>query len=321
MSPKTEQPLRVRPAELRDLEWLVRANLGLARETEDRPLDVDVVRRGVRAVLERVGLGRYLVADRDGTTIASLLLTEEWSDWHAGTYLWIQSVWVEPEERGHGAYRALWEHVKSAAREAPDVCGIRLYVEVENERAQGVYEHLGMQALPYKVYAYDTSSAPTPAQPSELLHEHTEFDDALAEHQRALVRGDLGAARDAFRRFALALSHHARMEDEVVFPIYAPIGASVVGGGLELLDAEHDKLGRMIAAMSSELDELVAPLSPETLVAWIEREQVLKHLLQHHDQRERNLVYPALDAALDEGARAALWEAVEAWRAENPRRP
>ena len=82
------------------------------------------------------------------------------------------------EERGRGAYRALWEYVKSEAREAPDVCSIRLCVELENERAQGVYEHLGMQVLPYRVYTYDTSSAPTPAQLSELLHEHTEFDDA-----------------------------------------------------------------------------------------------------------------------------------------------
>ena len=321
MSPKTEELLCVRPAELRDLEFLVCANLGLARETEDKLLDEEVVRRGTRAALERAGLGRYIVADRAGTTIASLLLTEEWSDWNASRYLWIQSVWVEPEERGRGAYRALWEYVKSEAREAPDVCSIRLCVEFENERAQGVYEHLGMQVLPYRVYTYDTSSAPTPAQLSELLHEHTEFDDAMVEHQRALVRGDLQAAREAFRRFSRALSHHARMEDEVVFPVYAPIGAGVVGGGLELLAAEHSKLERMIESMSSELDELVAPLSPETLVAWIEREQVLKHLLQHHDQRERNLVYPALDAALDEGARSALWEAVEAWRAENPRQP
>ncbi len=319
MSPKPDDSLCVRPAELRDLDFLVRANLGVARETEAKALDEDVVRRGAQAVLERVGLGRYFVADRAGTTIASLLLTEEWSDWHASRYLWIQSVWVEPEERGRGVYRALWEHVKTEAREAPDVCSLRLCVEFENERAQGVYEHLGMQALPYRVYTYDTSSAPTPAQLSELLHEHTEFDDALAEHQRALVRGDLEVARDAFRRFSLALSHHARMEDEVVFPVYAPIGAGVVGGGLELLAAEHSKLGRVIESMSSELDELVAPLSPETLVRWIEREQMLKHLLQHHDQRERNLVYPALDAALDEGARRALWEAVEVWRAENPR--
>jgi len=76
MSPKTEEPLCVRPAELRDLEFLVHANLGVARETEDKLLDVGVVWRGARAVLERVGLGRYLVADRDDTTMASLLLTE-----------------------------------------------------------------------------------------------------------------------------------------------------------------------------------------------------------------------------------------------------
>lgn len=324
MDERSKKRSSVRPAEAGDVEFLVRANLGLAEETEGKALDPEVVERGVRAALARPALGRYRVAERGGAVLGSLMLTEEWSDWRAGTYLWIQSVWVEPEARGSGLYRDLWESVLAEARAAEDVCGVRLYVEHDNQRAQAVYEHLGMERLPYHLYACDTPSPQVqgeqsePAPPSALLGEHDEFVDLVAEHQRALVRGEIALARECFARFRQRFERHAQLEDEVVFPLYAPLAGSIVGGGMELLDAEHSKLARMLDAHELELSRVRAPLAPALLVDWIEREQTLKHLLQHHDQRERNLVYPALDAALDPEARRRLWESVTAWRAAHP---
>ena len=41
------------------------------------------------------------------------------------------------------------------AREAGDVCGLRLYVERENERAKATYRKLGMRPTVYEMYETD----------------------------------------------------------------------------------------------------------------------------------------------------------------------
>ena len=83
------------------------------------------------------------------------MITFEWSDWRNGNFWWIQSVYVAPEARGSGVYRRLYEHVREAAVEAGNVCGLRLYVERANRRAQEVYQRQGMRAAPYEMYEVD----------------------------------------------------------------------------------------------------------------------------------------------------------------------
>ena len=53
-------------------------------------------------------------------------------------------------------YRALYAHVLALARARPEICGLRLYVERENIRAQRTYEFLGMLDAGYRMYEADT---------------------------------------------------------------------------------------------------------------------------------------------------------------------
>lgn len=145
----------VRPAQWADRERIVEFQLAMALETEDRRLDLERLRAGVGAVLDDAGRGRYLVAERAGHVVGSLLLTLEWSDWRSAWFWWIQSVYTAPEARGSGVYRALHERVVEEARIAGDVCGLRLYVEEENQAAQRVYETLGMRRSTYRFYELD----------------------------------------------------------------------------------------------------------------------------------------------------------------------
>ena len=147
--PVTE--LRIRPATLRDLDDLVDWNAAMAAETEDKTLDRAVLTAGVEAVLDEPGRGFYLIAERAGAAVGSLLVTYEWSDWRNGDFFWIQSVYVTPEARRSGVFRALYAAVEQRAREAGAV-GLRLYVEHENRRAQQTYEGLGMQRCHYHMY-------------------------------------------------------------------------------------------------------------------------------------------------------------------------
>jgi len=124
----------------------------MAKETEGKTLDPEVIRKGVERALADPDRGFYLVADLDGRTVGSLFVTREWSDWRNGWFWWIQSVFIDSEARRKGVYRALHEEVRRQAREAGDVVGIRLYVEKQNERAQLTYQSLGMAETYYLLY-------------------------------------------------------------------------------------------------------------------------------------------------------------------------
>ena len=134
---------------------LVDFNLALALETEGRQLDPVRVRAGVEAVFADPGRGTYYVALAGEEIRGALLVTPEWSDWRNGAFWWIQSVYVVPAARRTGVFRQLYEFVLARARANPDVCGLRLYVEHENEGAQVVYARLGMQTARYRFFELD----------------------------------------------------------------------------------------------------------------------------------------------------------------------
>jgi len=141
----------IRNANMNDVACLVEWNAAMALETEEKVLDPAVLERGVRAVFAEPRRGFYVVAEREGEPVGSLLVTYEWSDWRNGDFWWIQSVYVTPVARRDGVFRGLYADVERRAREAGAV-GLRLYVEVENSRAQATYTGLGMKRCGYYMY-------------------------------------------------------------------------------------------------------------------------------------------------------------------------
>jgi GNAT superfamily N-acetyltransferase len=145
----------IRDATLADRDAIVEFNRRLALETEHKTLDVDVLRRGVTRALTDAGLLRYWVAQIDHAgdrlIIGQTAISLEWSDWRDGWIWWLQSVYVHPDYRGRGIFKALYRHVHAQALAAPDVIGLRLYVENANELARQTYQSLGMKPGGYSV--------------------------------------------------------------------------------------------------------------------------------------------------------------------------
>ena len=144
--------MHARRARAEDLDFLVRATMGNAKETEGLDLDPKVVRPAVRLLLKDPVRGRAFVVEDEGTVIASLYVTYEWSDWHGAWYWWIQSLYVEPARRGQGVYTRLYRFVQEEARKAGGVRSIRLYVEKANEAGLRAYRGHGMAEAPYVVF-------------------------------------------------------------------------------------------------------------------------------------------------------------------------
>ncbi len=144
--------IEVRLARPRDAVKIAHFNNAMAMETESKALIERTVAAGVEAVFSSGDRGFYVVAERGGEVVGSLMVTYEWSDWRNGFFWWIQSVYVEPDFRRRGIYRMLYEFVIERARSAGNVFGFRLYVERGNSIAQEVYTTLGMRETDYLIF-------------------------------------------------------------------------------------------------------------------------------------------------------------------------
>jgi len=147
----------IRAARSEDAAVVAEFNAAMALETEHKRLDPAILRAGVEHAISNPEIARYFLAEIDGRVAGQLMITMEWSDWRNATFWWIQSVYVRPEHRSRGVFKALYRHVEAIARERKDVCGLRLYVERENAAAQAVYRRLGMCDTGYLVYEVDWS--------------------------------------------------------------------------------------------------------------------------------------------------------------------
>lgn len=144
-------PITIRRATAPDLAAIVAFNIAMAWETEALRLDQAAISAGVQGLYDQPQYGFYVVAESAGEVVGSLMITYEWSDWRNRVFWWIQSVYVRPEARGQGVYRALYEGVRAMGRDA-NCCGFRLYVEKTNETAQAVYRKLGMAESHYLMF-------------------------------------------------------------------------------------------------------------------------------------------------------------------------
>lgn len=150
------EAIRIRPATSDDASLMARWAQAMALETEQKQLDYDTVHRGILIGLKDPERASYFMAEVAGEPVGTLMVTKEWSDWRCGWRWWIQSVYVAPEYRRKGVYRALYDYILTLARADQDVCGLRLYVERENVSAQRTYESLGMVDAGYRLYEADT---------------------------------------------------------------------------------------------------------------------------------------------------------------------
>lgn len=124
----------------------------MAWETEKKQLAEVTIQNGVQRLMEKPEYGFYLIAEDSSAIAGTLMVTTEWSDWRDGLFWWIQSVYVAPEFRRQGVYKAMYKKVQDLASENPDVCGFRLYVEKDNIIAQATYKTLGMTATDYLLF-------------------------------------------------------------------------------------------------------------------------------------------------------------------------
>lgn len=151
--PSRHPGLVVRPATIDDVDTLYRFSIDLAKY-EDEP---DAV-TSTPQTLARDGFGdnpqfAALIAERDAKPVGFALYTFNYSVWTAARGIFVEDIWVAPDERRGGVARAL---MHSLARECASRGFRRIDLNVLDwNPARGFYERLGYRWirnwLPYRI--------------------------------------------------------------------------------------------------------------------------------------------------------------------------
>ena len=146
--------MKIRKGTTNDLNCIVNFTLNLAKETESKELNKEVVKKGVLKILEGEIQGEYFVCEINGEIAGQIMILYEWSDWRNGYFIWIQSVYVDSKYRNKGVFKTMFDHIKDFCSSNSEFLGLRLYVDKNNKNAMEAYSKAGMYESNYKFYQY-----------------------------------------------------------------------------------------------------------------------------------------------------------------------
>jgi iron-sulfur cluster repair protein YtfE (RIC family) len=137
---------------------------------------------------------------------------------------------------------------------------------------------------------------------SEFMElDHKRCDEEFAAAEDAVLRRDWSVAAGALATFVDDLESHFRAEEEVLFPAYEST-TGMTGGPTQVMRMEHEQMRGLVRQMKEGVaarDGNAFGGSAETLLI----------LMQQHNMKEENMLYPMCDQAL--GGDAALMGRLE----------
>jgi hemerythrin-like domain-containing protein len=142
---------------------------------------------------------------------------------------------------------------------------------------------------------------------AELLKIHERLNELFLLHQEALLRFDLELAEERLRLYERELRAHMGVEEDLLMPVYERAG-KIAGGPPEFFIGEHRRMLEFLARFAATLDELKGGNGDlaRRVIRLFDEEATFKSLCDHHDMRERNIFFPALDRVTGEAERREL---------------
>jgi iron-sulfur cluster repair protein YtfE (RIC family) len=123
-----------------------------------------------------------------------------------------------------------------------------------------------------------------------LFQHHKHCDEIFANAEEACASGDWDTGEKAFALLVDQLEAHFRSEEEVLFPAFEN-ATGMTSGPTEVMRGEHRQMRDLLAQMRDALaarDGEVFDGGAETLLI----------LMQQHNMKEENILYPMCDSAL-----------------------
>lgn len=143
-----------------------------------------------------------------------------------------------------------------------------------------------------------------PTEPLQQHHKHC--DDLFATAEAQAHAGDWAACESNSNRFFAELLAHFATEEEVVFPAFEA-ATGMRGGPVQVMRMEHAQMRDLVAQMAGAL-------KARDTRAYAGTADTLLIMMQQHNMKEENILYPMCDNSLAGTAidvRGALDERLE----------
>lgn len=131
-----------------------------------------------------------------------------------------------------------------------------------------------------------------------MRDDHRECDRFFAEAEAALMSKDTEKAKSSFARFAEATLHHFDMEEKELFITFEK-HTGMMGGPTQMMRYEHQQLRSLIESMRLALDE-------NRRDDFFGIGESMMIMLQQHNMKEEQMLYPMIDRALARDARTVV---------------
>jgi len=139
---------------------------------------------------------------------------------------------------------------------------------------------------------------------SEFLNQqHRHCDEEFSRAEAVADGGDVATAGQHFQRFKIAMEGHFSTEEEVLFPRFEALTGNV-GGPTAVMRDEHAQMRALLGDMGLALDGGDAD-------DFLDQSETLLILMQQHNLKEEEMLYPMMDQVLA-GESAALLEKLRA---------
>lgn len=137
---------------------------------------------------------------------------------------------------------------------------------------------------------------------TSFAHDHDRLDQLL-ETYRKLKCDDFVQAKQAFREFKFGLQRHIIWEETVLFPLFEQKSGMHDRGPTAVMRVEHREIGRRLEALHDKVRRQDTDSEAE--------EKALIEALAAHNQKEENVLYPAIDGLTSAEEKATAFKTME----------
>jgi len=127
-----------------------------------------------------------------------------------------------------------------------------------------------------------------------LSADHQRCDTLFADAEAAAAENNLAAAETDFAAFLQGMLHHLAMEENVLFPAFEQASGNSMGP-TRMMRMEHEQMRELFTQMGQAL----ACGNTKTFAGLAE---TLLILMQQHNLKEEQILYPMSDRALGDTA-------------------
>lgn len=134
-----------------------------------------------------------------------------------------------------------------------------------------------------------------------MMKDHATCDAAFERAAGAARDADWPKLQSESEAFLAHIARHIQLEEELLFPAFEEGSAMSAGGPTETMRSEHTRMQPLFAQMRDAA-------AAKDAARYLDASQALREILQQHNMKEEQMMYPMLDQSLGARDAAAMVE-------------